>query len=772
MRTGTPWASIVLVLIMQVTLAWSIESAAWVPGLGIMAPIVVLAVLTAAVLASLRWMPVSVAHGWSFVAGFFATFYAAAHTLDRYASVDVAWLDATGTYGRMQLVRDWYVGWIRVAAENAYDRSLLHQDMSQLFAVVTLGLLLWLLSYICAWFAIRYASWTGAALPSGFALLFNLYSARREDGLIYMVVFMLCAFLLAARTHLALRVEHWRALRLGHSPDLEFEFLRDALVATLLVIGLAFILPGSVRSDLLRATGRQLEGFRSSAQNFSLRYLPNLDYAYEERGGGSKFGTAMPLTGAIRLGNNPVFDAHLAAAGDESLLPKYFRMAVYDRYDGAGWQRTVGDRVSSAGGDHDLAPDVELTVPISQTIETLRDATEQLYAAPQPESFSVPIRIETAPGSDEALTVESTTALPVGARYDVVSRLSVADEASLRSARTDDPDWVVQRYTGLPEGVTERVQALSAKIASGAPTRYDAARGIEGFLRREMTYDENIGPPPVDRDKVDWFLFETKRGYCDYYASSFVVLARSAGIPARLAAGYVRGAAEPSGAYRQRDSDAHTWPEVYFPAYGWVEFEPTASESPIARPATLDDLSGAVGDALPQQAQPERADRLPEDDLLPEERRPMDRDPAALASLDPSPWRMLAPILYALVGGLAGAAILRFAWLRPLGGLSAAAGAYTRVVRAARWFGLGQRRTETPAEYSHRVGVELPAAAVDLDAITHAYVGEVFGRRQSEHDAGTLDSAWRHVRRALVAAAGRLGIERARRMARAARDRH
>jgi transglutaminase-like putative cysteine protease len=463
----------------------------------------------------------------------------------------------------------------------------------------------------------------------------------------------------------------------------------------------------------------------------------------------------MPLTGAIQLGNNPVFDAHLSAAGP---MPKYFRMAVYDAYDGAGWQRTVGSRGTGAPGA-DLADDPLLTVPVSQTIETLRDATEQLYAAPQPEAFSLPTVLETGAERAEVLTVESAEPLPVGSRYDVVSRLSVADEASLRAAPAEDPAWIAARYTAVPETVPARVRQKAEEVASGAATRYDAARAIEAFLRREMTYDEAIGPPPVDRDRVDWFLFETQRGYCDYYASSFVVLARSLGIPARLAAGYARGAIEPSGAYRQRDSDAHTWPEVYFPGYGWIEFEPTASEAPIVRAPTAAEAAAAGAVAPP--AQPEREDRLPEDDLLPEERRLPARDPAAAAGQAPEVVKLLRPALAVLVVGLALAGLVRLAWLRPLGGLSAAAGAFARVARAARWLGLGQRPSETPGEYGRRVGAVVPAAADDMDTIAGAYVGEVFGRRASD-DPGPLDAAWRGVRRALLGAAGRLTLARTR----------
>jgi hypothetical protein len=101
---------------------------------------------------------------------------------------------------------------------------------------------------------------------------------------------------------------------------------------------------------------------------------------------------------------------------------------------------------------------------------------------------------------------------------------------------------------------------------------------------------------------IDWWLFEYQKGFCQYYASAEIILLRSLGIPARMAVGYAEGEFIPDGAlqsfgdrdrfadittgtYIVRQHDAHAWPEVYFPGYGWIEFEPTASQLPVVRPA-------------------------------------------------------------------------------------------------------------------------------------------------------------------------------------------
>lgn len=760
MRWEGGWTSIVLVLLMMVTLAWSIQGAGWVPGLEILTPIVVAGVLCGALLSGLRWMPVSVAHGWSMVIGFLLAFLAGAAILGRYESVDPSWLAESSLYERMRLARDWYMGWIRIAATDSYDGSVLQSEMSLLFAVLTMALLLWLLAYICVWFAARYASWAGAVLPCGFALLFSLYSSKRGDGVIYLAFFLVCALLLAARTHLVLRQEEWRRRRVGHGREVETDFLRDGLLVALAVIGLGLLLPGSLRAEGLGALSGSLSSMQQGAQDLSSRYLPSIEYPYPTRGGGNSFGSSMPLAGAISLGTGPVFDARVAAEGPQ---PRYFRMAVYDRYDGAGWQRTTEDRGEGMPGEMDLAPDYALSVPVTQTIQTTRADTQQLFAAPQPERFDIPVRYERAAGEADLLAVESIDPLPVGASYEVVSRLSQADETSLAAADgQSDPAWVRERYLGLPEGFPERVSALATDVTAESGSRYEAARAIETYLRQNMTYDENIDLPPEGRDKVDWFLFDTQRGYCDYYSSAFVTMARSAGIPARVAAGYAAGEYLPERSlYRQRDSDAHTWPEVYFPGYGWVEFEPTASEAPLLRPAGPEELAGELDDPLAPPNPPEREEILPEDDMFqPDDRGQMlPQDPTADATSPGGFTLPVWPFALLLLLGLAVGAAYQWLWRRPLRGLSPAERGFSRVLLAAGWLGLRPGRGETPSEYGSRVGDLIPTASGDVHAITEAYVGERFGRRGSAEQEAPLEAAWRRTRQALVRGAGALGLE-------------
>jgi len=169
--------------------------------------------------------------------------------------------------------------------------------------------------------------------------------------------------------------------------------------------------------------------------------------------------------------------------------------------------------------------------------------------------------------------------------YRADSLLPVISEEQLRSAGSDYPEWVKDRYLALPDQVPDRVLALARDLTATEPTPYDRALAIESYLRT-FSYTLDVPSPPFSRDAADYFLFDLQRGHCDYYATTMAVLARAAGLPARLVVGYAGGTYDADNVrYLVTQADAHAWIEVYFPEYGWVEFEPTAGRPPIERQA-------------------------------------------------------------------------------------------------------------------------------------------------------------------------------------------
>ncbi|MEQ9563566.1 MAG: DUF3488 and transglutaminase-like domain-containing protein, partial [Woeseiaceae bacterium] len=150
-------------------------------------------------------------------------------------------------------------------------------------------------------------------------------------------------------------------------------------------------------------------------------------------------------------------------------------------------------------------------------------------------------------------------------------------------------------YTRLPDGRNPQTLTLASDMreAAGSDERYIAAV-LRKFHDEEYFY--TLRPPALGRDPVDRFLFDTRRGFCEHYASAFATMMRAVGIPARIVLGYQGGELNPLGNYMLvRQSDAHAWTEVWLPSRGWHRVDPTAA---VAPERILSGMSGARFDSI------------------------------------------------------------------------------------------------------------------------------------------------------------------------------
>ncbi len=140
--------------------------------------------------------------------------------------------------------------------------------------------------------------------------------------------------------------------------------------------------------------------------------------------------------------------------------------------------------------------------------------------------------------------------------------------------------WMRSHYLRLPEGSNQRsrAQAQNWRLEQGDDRAY-MQQVLRWFNRNNFYY--TLEPPALGGQRIDEFLFESRQGFCEHYASSFVFLMRAAGIPARVVVGYLGGEESPYGDYWQvRQMDAHAWAEVWLPGEGWIEIDPTAAVAP------------------------------------------------------------------------------------------------------------------------------------------------------------------------------------------------
>jgi protein-glutamine gamma-glutamyltransferase len=158
-------------------------------------------------------------------------------------------------------------------------------------------------------------------------------------------------------------------------------------------------------------------------------------------------------------------------------------------------------------------------------------------------------------------------------RYEAESQLTEPDASELRLAPNTVPAGL-EHYLGLPK-LDNRISKLAEDITATAPSNYDKAVALERYLRTRFGYTLDLGRT-VPRDPIAYFLFERKKGHCEYFASSMAVMLRSLRIPSRMITGFRGGEFNDlTGQYMVRASNAHSWVEAYFPGYGWVSFDPT-----------------------------------------------------------------------------------------------------------------------------------------------------------------------------------------------------
>jgi len=263
----------------------------------------------------------------------------------------------------------------------------------------------------------------------------------------------------------------------------------------------------------------------------------------------------------------------------------YWRNLTYDRYIGRGWASSDSVERDYKAGEKTLTNWPESYRVIRQKVELVEDLDGLIFTAGIPlsvdQNFSVAWRIH----NSEQEIYDIFGSITEGKTYWVDSLLPLGSTSGLRAAGQDYPDWIINNYLGLPDSVPERVFALARDLTATEPTPYDRAVAIEQYLRR-FPYTLDLPQPPLDRDIVDYFLFNAQRGYCDYYATSMVVLARAAGLPARLVTGYIGGKYDSTQeAYIITADLAHAWAEIYFPEYGWIIFEATGGRLAIDRPS-------------------------------------------------------------------------------------------------------------------------------------------------------------------------------------------
>ncbi len=726
----------------------SINAAEWLPGLGVAAWAMGLGLVAGTALAFSNftdWM----AHITSLIYGLFVVMVIGGSHVSIPAAL--SWRD------RFYLIVDKIIVWVRQAASNGASRD------SVIFILILCGLF-WLLSYTAAWYTFRYRRIWHVILPAGVTLFSNIYYYLGKKPMAgYLVIYLVCALILLVESNLADREEKWLRERIRFVKGLRASFTIAGVGIAAVALFFAWRVPDIAASDTARGVLKQLNTpysellarfnrLFSTLQNNNLMPIDN-------------YGSSLTLGGPRNLTADPVMDVTAPP------MRLYWRAGTYDHYDGNTWDNTFSQTRDLTANDKTVNPPAyQARVSVNASYVLYRGANS-LYSPSLPQDANMPSQATYAPTDDgtiELLQLRLASPLLPGNRYTADGSVSLADGAALRAAPRAYPRWVQNKYLQLPGNIPERVKQLAINIAGAQKTDYDKATAIERWLRTNITYDENLEAPPAGVEASDYILFRTKRAYCNYYATAMVVMLRELNVPARIATGYAQGELtstapdQSSAVYNVKVKDSHTWVEVFFVNYGWVEFEPTAGQAALphqvsAAPAVTATPVPATPTATPVPGTtplPTIQPTLGPNQTPGTTPQPGDA-PDLLAGLRNTLANILNVLLMLLpfalgIGGviLAGLLAIRFAEGVGFGHLPPVQRTYAMLSRWASWLGIGHEHT--PYEQAHKLTNYVPASEAQAQTITELYVENRYGAAApSVEQERTANSAWETTRRDL-----------------------
>jgi transglutaminase-like putative cysteine protease len=321
-----------------------------------------------------------------------------------------------------------------------------------------------------------------------------------------------------------------------------------------------------------------------------------------------------------------------------------------------------------------------------------------------------------SPIEDETVFLSTPRIYKPEEGYSITTGVSQPSQAQLTGAGVQYPVWITGRYLQIPAELPQSVKRLSQNITRRAQTPYDKVIAVRNYLA-QLTYDENGSFPPGDSDAVENFLSIQKKGNCTNFATSAVVLLRSAGVPARFCTGYIPHTFDQkSTTYIVQARDYHAWPEVYFPGYGWVEFEVTPGGS-----------TELVAPINPGQTGSDSS--FPDLNYFQEGYIPPDggADNAAAAPPQEDWSRPLIIIIVVLLLLAAGIELGLRAWNRTFQRADYSAGTYAKLWFTASLMKLPGSPQQTPREFGENLAGFVPEQKKAIMDITRAYMDYRYG---------------------------------------------
>ncbi len=419
-------------------------------------------------------------------------------------------------------------------------------------AKVTRGFLLgavggsWVSAFVADLFAFRARTRVEAVVPSFAVFLFGALLGADRHRMSAALLFLgaVMTFVVLAEISAAPRARPWLS---GATAAGERSLLRSGLwmagVAVLLAVLVGPQLPGAYSRGILGVGDK----------------------------GSRKSGTRVTLSPLVDIRGRLVGQSTVELFTVKAEVESYWRITSLDRFDGTIWSslsnyRPAGTRLPTVATDAARAD----TTRSTQEFAISGLASIWLPAAYRPERLNASGKIRFDPDSGSLATDKATSD---GLKYTVESALPRLNAADLTAAGAAVPADIAARYLELPNNMSRVVGQTAQRVVGAETSPYKRAKALQDWFRANFTYNLQV-EPGHDQNAMERFL-ASRQGYCEQFAGTYAAMARSLGLPARVAVGFTFGTLGADGLWHVTGKEAHAWPEVYLGGYGWVAFEPT-----------------------------------------------------------------------------------------------------------------------------------------------------------------------------------------------------
>ncbi|MHB0989392.1 MAG: transglutaminase-like domain-containing protein [Bellilinea sp.] len=479
----------------------------------------------------------------------------------------------------------------------SFDLFLRNQPLTDpaLF-LANMALLFWLAAMVGGYSLTRHGKpWLSMIIGGIAIMIIDIYHPAVGNRGIAMAFYIILTLVLVTRMYFLHRKREWDGEDVSVDTDTGFSWSRGALITAFVLVLLAWNVDAVVKAVNPNAPERHRGGilWNDIRLRFENAVKPLRGTTVVPR---EYFGDQFSLGQGSQLSDAQVFTVDPSITGRIG-VPYYWRVRSYDRYENGRWATSVNHEAPLATNTAVVSSERYTSrINIGFKFRPERNLS-MLYAPSIPLTVSRPVTLMYNESLGKLVDVTVVSVDPMvraGETYEIVSMIAAPTVAQLRGAGVIYPEWVAIKYLQLPVAMPASISNLALEITSGIENPYDKVVAVTNWLRENIEYNQILPQVPQGADPIEWMLFEQKQAFCNYYATAEILMLRSLGIPARWVVGYAQGEYDPNArVYIVRERDSHAWPEVFFPEYGWVEFEPTASLSVITRPTGA---NGAASD--------------------------------------------------------------------------------------------------------------------------------------------------------------------------------